>query len=108
MAEKKSSTKRVMVEDGPKTTVLASAPAAEKKEPKPKKAEENKPVAVAASLPPAPEPVRGNPVVSFERWFAARSKERRWKPHWIRGMRAYANTSGRKSLEEWDRIFANY
>jgi len=108
MAEKKSSTKKTKAKEEPKAKAAetASAPPAEKKtekEPKPKKVEETK-----AEVAEAPVPVRGNPVVSFERWFAARSKQKRWKPHWLAGMRAYADTSGRKSIEEWDRIFKNY
>lgn len=58
--------------------------------------------AVAASeQPKKPDP---KPAVPFARWFGARG----FKPHWRGGMEAYADTTGKKSMEEWDRIFKNY
>ncbi len=105
MTEKKSSSKKAKAKDEPQAT--ASASVAEKKDPPPKEVKEEPKVEVAKA-PPAPMPVRGNPVVSFERWFAAQSKLRRWKPHWMAGMRAYADTSGRKSMDDWDQTFKAY
>ena len=56
-------------------------------------------------VPPPVVPAEASgPLISFERWF----KSRRYKPHWIAGMRAYASTSGRKTSEGWDQLFKNY
>jgi hypothetical protein len=112
MAEKKSSVKRTKKEEPkkePKSTVSALAADKEKKE-EPKKVEVPKaePQKPKAPPPQAPASVRGDPVVSFERWFAARSKQKKWKPHWMDGMRAFAKTSGRKSMSAWDQIFEKY
>lgn len=43
-------------------------------------------------------------LVSFERWFASTGKP----DHWIHGMRVYCSTSGLKSLEQWNKLFASY
>ena len=56
----------------------------------------------------APEPESFAPAVSFNRWFRSRSKARGFKPHWVAGMRKYADISGRHSLEQWDLIFKDY
>lgn len=44
------------------------------------------------------------PLIPFSRWFNARG----YKPHWKAGMEAYADTSGKKTVEAWDTIFKNY
>jgi hypothetical protein len=53
-----------------------------------------------------PEPVapKEGPPCTFARWF--RSKN--FKPHWQSGMEASRDTSGKKTPEEWDRIFKGY
>lgn len=98
--------------DKKKTTTTkqstASAPsvsesAKEAKSPAEEKVVE-KPQAAPVSPPPRMRPV----LVSFARWFAARSKVKGWKPHWVAGMKAYANTSGRLPMEGWDDLFKNY
>jgi len=48
------------------------------------------------------------PVVSFDRWFRIRSKERGYEPHWINGMKAFTDTTVSRPMSEWDRIFATY
>jgi hypothetical protein len=94
-------------EKSTKSKEKASAPTAPKKVKEAKKEPEKSEPKVKAKAPVAKSPV---PVltVSFARWFAARSKVKKWKPHWMAGMKAYANTSGRKPYEEWDRIFKDY
>jgi|PlaIllAssembly_1097288.scaffolds.fasta_scaffold194274_1 hypothetical protein len=46
--------------------------------------------------------------VTFAKWFKVRGKERKFKPHWANGMRAFANTNEPHTLSEWDAIFRNY
>lgn len=77
------------------------------KEAKSPKVEEEKVEAkTAPAAPPAPT---ARPVlVSFARWFAARSREKGWKPHWVAGMKAYANTAGRLPMAGWDDLFKSY
>lgn len=43
-------------------------------------------------------------LVTFDRWFAARQ----FKPHWKKGMQAFVDTSGRKTVEEWNETFKKY
>ena len=54
------------------------------------------------------EPEIRYPVVSFKRWFHARSKVRKYKSHWIKGMEAFTDTSGNRTMLEWDEIFKKY
>ena len=53
--------------------------------------------------PPAPL-VSNGPAVPFSRWFQAKG----YKSHWRGGMEAFTDTSGRKTVEEWNKIFENY
>jgi len=43
-------------------------------------------------------------LVNFDRWFSAKQ----FKPQWKEGMQAYADTTGRRSMDEWDKLFLNY
>lgn len=43
-------------------------------------------------------------LITFERWF----KLKNFKFHWADGMRAYADTSGRRTVSQWNEIFKNY
>jgi hypothetical protein len=52
--------------------------------------------------PPAPK--KPEPLVSFARWF----RSKRFKPHWAAGMEAYTDTTRRRSMADWDRLFKNY
>lgn len=85
------------------TSATAKAPEKDAKTvaaPEQKKAEKIKPPTQAAP--------RKEPLVSFERWFKARSPEKGYKPHWIAGMQAFTDTSTRRSMSDWDSIFKNY
>jgi len=46
--------------------------------------------------------------ITFDKWFRTRSAERKFKPHWIKGMQKFTNVNGKKSMEEWDNIFKTY
>jgi hypothetical protein len=94
MAEKKS--RKMDVKEKKK----ASAPV--EADPAPKEVKEVAEKPAPAVAPPV------LPLVSFVRWFKARSKERGFKPHWMKGMQSYANTSGRHTMDEWDQIFSKY
>ncbi len=48
------------------------------------------------------------PVMSFERWFRIRGKERAYKSHWIEGMKAFTDTTVSRPMAEWDQIFKAY
>jgi len=67
---------------------------------------ETKPQAVVAPEKPTKkqDPKPAPLAVPFARWFSARS----FKPHWRGGMEAFADTTGKKTMEEWNRIFKNY
>lgn len=99
MPESEKFTPNMEVASAPGVSEPAEEAQLDKKEPV--KQEPVKPKAPALSLS---KPV----LVSFARWFAARGKERGWKPHWQAGMRAYANTAGRLSMEGWDEVFKEY
>lgn len=67
----------------------------------------------AASEPkskPSPEPAASAKAtqperqVSFRRWFQARG----FKSHWDKGMMAFTDTSVRRTMSEWDRVFKDY
>jgi hypothetical protein len=42
--------------------------------------------------------------VAFSRWFMSK----KFKAHWAVGMQAYADTSVRRTMAEWDKLFQNY
>lgn len=86
----------------PESVKEAKSPDADKKAAEPPKVERAAP---PRATPTPPAKMR---LVSFARWFAARSREKGWKPHWVAGMKAYANTSGRLPMEGWDELFRNY
>lgn len=65
-------------------------------------AEKKKPVAKKKEPPMPTPPVR--PLISFSRWFRGKG----FKDHWKSAMQTYANTSGRRSVEEWDQLFEKY
>ena len=61
------------------------------------------------SVPPVEKPVVQAPtaaalVISFDRWFATTGKPEHWKA----GMKAHAQTSGKKTLAAWAQMFENY
>lgn len=76
--------------------------------------DEEGPKAVAASVPKEKtieEPKKDYkpitptlPLIPFARWFSAKG----FKPHWKLGMEAFADTTGKRTMEEWDQIFKNY
>lgn len=43
-------------------------------------------------------------VISFDRWFPTLGKP----SHWKTGMKAYAQTSGKKTIAAWAELFKNY
>jgi hypothetical protein len=43
-------------------------------------------------------------LVNFDRWFA----HNKFRPQWKLGMQAFTDTTGRKSMAEWDAIFKAY
>ena len=57
---------------------------------------------------PPPIPQAKSMLCSFDKWFMSRSKIKGWKPHWKNGLKAYADTSGRRSMEDWDLLFEKY
>jgi hypothetical protein len=60
---------------------------------------------VAVTVPLVQTPVvDAPPMITFDRWFTAK----KFKPHWKAGMTASVDTSGRKTMEQWDLIFKNY
>jgi len=59
-------------------------------------------------VPPKKEVKKSEPLVSFDRWFRANSVKKGYKPHWAEGMRAYADTTGRKTMSQWDVVFEKY
>jgi len=50
------------------------------------------------------EEKKPEPLVSFARWFASK----KFKPHWAAGMQTYTDTSIRRTMTEWDRLFKAY
>lgn len=69
---------------------------------------EEAPVEAPAPAPVAP--VVAKPRMSFDVWFkcADRSAKSMNQPHHKAGMAAFANIAGKRTKEEWDRIFAAY
>lgn len=66
----------------------------------PEKPKVTPPAEVAKPVVPKPK----KPSVPFTRWFNARG----FKPHWKAGMAVYADTTGRRTMDEWDEIFSTY
>jgi hypothetical protein len=70
--------------------------------------EQSKPPAAPPKTEKAPEKAveaQAAPLLlSFDRWFSTLDKP----DHHKAGMKAYASTSGKKSLEQWAAIFKNY
>jgi len=51
------------------------------------------------------EPVASSkPLVPFDRWFKSKGFRERWKP----GMVAFADTSIRRTMSDWDEVFKSY
>ena len=44
------------------------------------------------------------PLVSFDKWFAAKG----FKFHWKAGMKAYTDTTFKKTFSNWEKTFKNY
>lgn len=62
---------------------------------------------VKTEMPASPAPVVKAPppqLVTFDRWFVTFGKPDRWKA----GMRAFADTTGKKTVAQWNAIFAGY
>jgi hypothetical protein len=59
---------------------------------------------VVAKTPPPVEKKKPEPLVAFSVWFRAK----RFKPHWAAGMQAYADTTKRRTVADWDRLFKGY
>lgn len=57
---------------------------------------------------PLPKQVVTEPLVPFERWFRARAKERKYRAHWVDGMKAFTDVTRRRTMEQWDSVFAKY
>lgn len=55
-------------------------------------------------------PVASKPRISFDMWFQSsdRSAAGMTQPHHKQGMKAFANTKGKRTKDEWDSIFARY
>ena len=59
--------------------------------------------------PPKKEVVtRKEPLVTFDRWFRSKSKTSGFKAHWAAGMKAYTDTSVKRTMSDWDKVFATY
>ena len=63
--------------------------------------------AVVSPKPPPKEVVTA-PLVPFERWFRVRAKQKEYKIHWIDGMKSYTDITKRRTMLEWDSVFAKY
>ncbi len=53
--------------------------------------------------PATPQEQEEQPV-SFSRWFVARS----FRAHWKEGMAAYTDTTIRRTMSDWDKVFKAY
>lgn len=71
--------------------------------PKPEKVEKPEPKP-EMKKPPVQPPKTQETLVSFARWF----RSKKFKPHWAAGMEAYTDTSRRRTMADWDRLFKNY
>jgi hypothetical protein len=70
----------------------------------PKKKEPEVKVVKREASPPAAAEKKPEPLVSFARWFSSK----KFKPHWAAGMQAYTDTTIRRTMADWDRLFKNY
>jgi hypothetical protein len=60
---------------------------------------------------PAPSPAFVPPkLITFDVWFttAERACARLNQPHHKAGMKAWTRTSGKRTKDEWDRLFSKY
>lgn len=90
MAEKKS-----------RSSEPKDAPEGSVKEPSTK----TPPKPVVKTPPPVQKSQPRRPLVTFTRWFNARS----FKPHWKAGMAVHAgDLKARRTPEEWDKLFETY
>jgi hypothetical protein len=67
--------------------------------------QETKPIK-AEVVPAVVAPVE--PLIPFERWFAAQVRSGKYKSHWSAGMRAFTDTSLRKTAAQWTATFESY
>ena len=64
-----------------------------------------KPVVVKAKAKVAPkDQEKPEKLVTFGQWF----RFKRFKLHWAAGMQAYTDTSRRRTLGDWDKLFEKY
>jgi len=94
-AKKDSESKELKSEAAPEVAPVEEKPAISESTPIPAAAPENVPATESA-----PEPI-----MNFDRWFNAQKEK---KPHWKAGMKAYANTNGRRTASAWATLFKNY
>lgn len=66
------------------------------------------PTATTATAPVGLQAPTEEPPVTFTKWFKVRGKERGFKPHWVAGLQAFADTNVPRPMSEWDRIFKAY
>lgn len=62
--------------------------------------EEKKVVATAEKVDPKEE----EQPVSFSRWFVAKS----FRTHWKEGMAAFTDTTIKRTMSDWDKVFKSY
>lgn len=89
------------------STKKSSSDEAKSRKPAPNKKEPEAKVVPKTEAPPTPEikkPEKSEPPVSFARWFSSK----KFKPHWAAGMQAYTDTTVRRSMADWDRLFKSY
>jgi len=77
-----------------KDSTTAGPPVASTEE---KKVEEKK-----IETPAAPQ--EQEQLVTFSRWFIARS----FRAHWKEGMEAYTDTTLKRTMSDWDKVFKAY
>lgn len=63
-------------------------------------------VQVAQEVQPPPKVIEQK--FPFEKWFRKRAETRKFKTHWMEGMKAFADTTRPRTLTEWDNLFAKY
>ena len=56
---------------------------------------------------PVVEPNK-EPLISFSQWFRLKVREGKYKLHWEDGLRAYCDTSLRRTKSDWETTFKNY
>lgn len=62
-----------------------------------------------APLPPPPAPGAAAPappmlLLTFDRWFSSKG----FPDHWKGGMKAFKDTTGKRTLAAWDSLFKDY